>query len=298
MTPRWRSILVRLAGWLLTVGGVVLVPWSLWPEFGEEGPMVGPLRPEMMVLPAGTFDMGPSDDTHEVTLSRFAIARTEVTQGMYERVMGENPSESEYKGVSLLGETLPVQNVSWLDAVRYCNALSALEGLTPAYRVEDDEVTWDRDADGYRLPTEEEWEYAARGGTSHTWAGTSEEADLCSYANVADAQAKDAFGFSSTSCDDGVAGLAPVGHYRANAWNLYDMSGNVWEWVWDWVQEYPEGLQDNPEGPSAGSLRVARGGSWNFLPVVARVAGRYRWSPSYRDNVLGFRPARSFPSAL
>ncbi|MCB9765118.1 MAG: SUMF1/EgtB/PvdO family nonheme iron enzyme [Alphaproteobacteria bacterium] len=265
---------------------------------------------DMVVLSGGTFLMGsPQDEAgrnddetlHEVTLTRpFAISRTEVTQAQYEFVMGENPSRGEYREVSLLGADFPVQNVSWFDAIRFCNTLSEREGLTPAYRIDGEVVRWDREADGYRLPTEAEWEYAARAGTRSLYAGTSDPEEVCEYGNVVDASARSMFGWvTAFECDDGVVGLASVGAYRLNPWGLADMTGNLWEWVWDWYQfDLQDSLQENPEGSSVGSYRVIRSGSWLDLPVDARVANRFWWSPSSRGSNLGFRPARSLPSAL
>ena len=294
MSGGWRDAVpvsperVRLAGRVAWVLGLLPIPLALllsW-ALGTGGGEVLPLRPEMIILPAGTFQMGSPEDEegrndderlHEVEITqRFALSRTEVTQGMYERVMGTNPSTAEYQGVSLLGEELPVQNVSWFDAVAFCNRLSELEGLRPAYRVDGEDVTWDREADGYRLPTEAEWEYAARAGTRDVWAGTSEEGELPTYANLGGSP-------------------APVGSYRPNAWGLHDMSGNVWEWAWDWYAEEPG---TDPGGPRTGSYRVFRGGSWRIVPRYARVAFRVWRHPSFAVGDQGFRLARSFPSAL
>ncbi|MCB9762031.1 MAG: SUMF1/EgtB/PvdO family nonheme iron enzyme [Alphaproteobacteria bacterium] len=278
-----------------------LRPRRVWPGTG--------LRPDMVEILPGRFQMGSPEDEerrdadeiqHEVVITRrFAIARTEVTQAMYAAVMGENPSVAEYKGVSLLGDELPVQNVSWVDAVRFCNALSEREGLTPAYAIQGEQVTWNRDAEGYRLPTEAEWAYAARAGRQEMYGETSSSDEICRYANARDSAAGQEFGWESLApCDDGVAGLAPAGTYEPSAWALHDMGGNVSEWTWDWFQDLPEDLQQDPEGPSAGSGRVIRGGSWSSRPVNARVAYRRWGSPSVRGYVLGFRPARSLPSAL
>ena len=263
---------------------------------------------ELVAIEPGEFWMGsPSDEKgrdddetrHKVRLTRgFALGATEVTQGLYRAVTGRNPSLEEYEGVSLQGDRKPVQKVSWLDAVAFCNALSEQEGLTPAYRIAGDSVTWDRDADGYRLPTEAEWEYAARAGGNQLFAGADSYEDVCGVGNVSDLGATQKFDWSddwSKQCTDRHHGTADVGSYRANAWGLYDMSGNVWEWAWDWYGDYPSGTVSDPTGPSTGSPRVARGGSWSNNPRCARVAVRLRHAPGYRYYYLGFRLARSLP---
>jgi len=235
---------------------------------------------ELVAIEAGEFWMGsPSgeedrdgDETrHRVRLTRgFALGATEVTQGLYEAVMGENPSH-------FAGGNRPVEQVSWLDAVTFCNALSEQEGLTPAYQKSRSSVTWDRDADGYRLPTEAEWEFAARGGDDHLYSGSDDLGSVGWYSSNSGKKTRD------------------VGEKRANGYGLHDMSGNVWEWAWDWYGDYPSGTVSDPTGPSTGSPRVARGGSWSNNPRCARVAVRLRHAPGYRYYYLGFRLARSLP---
>ena len=263
---------------------------------------------ELVAIEPGEFWMGsPSDEKgrdddearHKVRLTRgFALGTTEVTQGLYRAVMGRNPSMEEYDGVSLVGDDKPVQKVSWKDAVTFCNALSEQEGLTPAYRISGDTVTWDRDADGYRLPTESEWEYAARAGSSQLFSGADSYDDVCGVGNVSDLGATQKFDWSedwSKQCTDRHHGAADVGAYRANAWGLYDMTGNVWEWAWDWYGDYPSGTVTYPTGPNTGSYRVLRGGSWSGNPRNARVALRLGDDPGIRRSYLGFRLARSLP---
>jgi len=235
---------------------------------------------EMVRIAPGEFRMGsPSgeegrnDDErrHTVRISRgYALGTTEVTQALYEAVMGDNPSRFK-------GDRNPVEQVSWHDAVTLCNRLSEQEGLEPAYRISGTTVTWDRSANGYRLPTEAEWEYAARGGEGHVYAGSADIGDVAWY------------GLNS--------GRRPheVGKKRANGWGLYDMTGNVWEWVWDKYGDYPSGSVTDPVGSSAGYRRIYRGGSWSIQPKFARVAHRAKDDAVFQDSDLGFRLARTLP---
>lgn len=239
-------------------------------------------RPKMMVLPVGKFRMGSRkyDDeqpVHAVKISkRFALSETEVTQGQYKAVMGENPSR--FKDLPEW-EMLPVEQVSWLDAVNYCNKLSASEGLSPCYVLQGDEVRWEGlGCQGYRLPTEAEWEYAARADEATEYAGSDQLDQVAWHSGNSDNKTH------------------PVGTKKANAWFLRDMSGNVWEWVWDWYAErYQEAGGQDPIGPASGSERVVRGGSWIFVAEGARVADRAGFAPTDRGGNVGFRLARSYP---
>ena len=285
---RWPSTALGL---LLSVAAIGGLPWLLR-KGGEsakpkaQGIEVAwgdapKLRPKMIVLPAGEFRMGSPkfDDERPVRLvkirQRFALSETEVTQGQYQAVIGENPAQfKDQPG----WEQRPVERVSWLDAVRYCNKLSAQEGLMPCYKVQGDAVTWEGlGCPGYRLPTEAEWEYAARADAATEYAGGEQLDAIAWYDQNADKQTH------------------PVGLKAANAWQLKDMSGNVWEWVWDWDGPYADGSQIDPQGPSSGVYRVSRGGSWVDSAGSARVAYRYRDDPSYRSLYQGFRLVRSYP---
>ncbi len=213
----------------------------------------------------GTFQMGytgglfdiPEDEVpqHPVTLTRgFWLLDHEVTQGEYQVVMGSNPS-GEKTGVDR-----PVWSVTWEKAVEFCQKLTVWDRVAGR-------ITWQQE---YRLPTEAEWEYAACAGTT---------------------------GFQGS--DDtigwygGAIGPQPVKQLAANGWGLYDMVGNVWEWCADWYGKYPAGSVTDPTGPSSGSFRVNRGGSWIDAARNVRSAAR-RWNdPGHRDNLLGFRPALS-----
>jgi len=247
----------------------------------QEAPAPQPAPANMVRINGGTFTMGsPSseperwdDETqHQVTVSSFYMGKYEVTQKEYQEVMGTNPS-------SFKGDNLPVECVSWFDAVEYCNALSRKEGLTPAYTINESgnrTVTWNRSANGYRLPTEAEWEYACRAGTTTAY---NTGANINNNTGWYDAN-------SAGSTQE--AGQKP-----ANAWGLYDMHGNVWEWCWDWFGDYTSGTQTDPVGASSGSDRVSRGGGWFDSAQGVRSAFRNYGTPSYRYSNLGFRLVRN-----
>ena len=221
---------------------------------------------ECVWCPPGQFMMGSltseqgryADEVqHEVVLTRgFFLAETECTQGQWEAVMGGNPSY--FKGTQR-----PVEQVSWSEAVEYCRKLTAkqrAEGILAE--------GWE-----WRLPTEAEWEYAARAGTTGARYGK----------------------LDTIAWRDGNSGIQthPVKQKTANGWGLYDMMGNVWEWCSDWYGDYPTGSVTDPTGPSSGSLRVFRGGGWYNGAGRARSASRSGGGPGVRLFNLGFRPALS-----
>jgi formylglycine-generating enzyme required for sulfatase activity len=258
-------------------------------------PVVPPDRPmpaNMVRIGGGAFTMGSpasevgrfDDETQRgVSISRpFYIGKYEVTQKEWVEVMGTNPSYFK-------GDNLPVECVSWYDAIEYCNRRSEREGLTPAYTIDKTRsdgnnkngndnvkwvVTWNRSANGYRLPTEAEWELACRAGTSTPfYTGNNITTDQANY--------------------DGKKGKTwAVGSGTPNPWGLYDMSGNVGEWCWDWYGDYSSGSQTDPAGASSGSARVYRGGNWRLRVQYLRSAGQCYDPPSYRGYDLGFRVLR------
>jgi formylglycine-generating enzyme required for sulfatase activity len=221
----------------------------------------------------GTFTMGSPDSErahidnetqHQVTLNSFYMGKYEVTQKEYQAVMNFNPSYFK-------GNDLPVEQVSWLDAVMYCNERSRKEGLTPAYIIDGEQVSWNRKADGYRLPTEAEWEYACR-------AGTGDPFNTGNGITTKQANYNGNYPYNTRTKGKYKGTTMAVGKFAANAWGLYDMHGNVWEWCWDWYGDYAPGGRNNPEGPAApGSedlYRVARGGSWDKSIQYLRSAYR------------------------
>lgn len=204
--------------------------------------------------------------------------------------MGENPS-------SFSGDDLPVENVSWLDAVAYCNARSTQEGLTQAYVVDGQDISWDRSANGYRLPTEAEWEYACRAGTDTPFnTGTSISAEEANYWGHYPYLIEDNY-FSQGNLETkpGVyrQTTVAVGSFGPNALGLYDMHGNVGEWVWDWYGVYETEGQTDPTGPASGTRRVYRGGGWNDFAKNLRSAYRATLPPDSSSFNLGFRLVRN-----
>jgi len=241
-----------------------------------------------VTVPAGRVDGRP--------VGPFVMMRTEVTQLLWTTVMGQptwndqlttkqrTPCDT-YQGVSIEGEQKPAICVSWLEAVRFANALSKSDGLTEAYRIDDNEVRRVPGADGWRLPTDDEWEWAARGGTDQVYAGTSQEDEVCKFANVADREWNVGFDFASSqafACDDGVAALADVGSFAPNGYGLEDMSGNVWEWVWS-------------EADLGSSRQPWRGGGFNSAGGARKgaVEDRRLVKKRFKSRAVGVRLVRT-----
>jgi formylglycine-generating enzyme required for sulfatase activity len=240
---------------------------------------------EMVFVSGGTFWMGSNEAAYKSTelpyqaeVSSFFISETEITQELWTSVMGTNPSR--FKNPSK-----PVETVSWLDAVKFCNALSEKEGLNNAYTISGSRVSCDWSANGYRLPTETEWEYAARGGSKK--AAQEETLSRAYYSGSQNPSEVAWFDTNSNQETKAVKSKAP------NELGLYDMSGNVWEWCWDWMGAYPKELTKDPKGLQNGSIKVLRGGSW-FTPVnLSRVTYRFWNAQSFKANSVGFRIARN-----
>ncbi len=219
-----------------------------------------------VLVEGGSFNNGSSN----VTISSFYIGKYEVTQKEWQAVMGNNPSYFK-------GDKRPVEQITWYQAVEFCNKLSQKEGLTPAYTINGTSVSCNWNADGYRLPTEAEWEFAARGGKlskGYTYSGSN---------NL------DEVGWYRSNSND----THEVGTKRANELGIYDMSGNVWEWCWDWYGSYSSSAETNPRGASSGSYRVIRGGSWSSADSSCRVANRGDYNPGYGNYNFGFRLSRT-----
>jgi formylglycine-generating enzyme required for sulfatase activity len=257
------SAIFVLAG---VVGGIALLGIILIIALGgkkatplaKKEEVAAGIEKEMVLIPAGKFMMGGQSDRLQVTLTRpYYMGRYEVTQEQWEGVMGNNPSSTK-------GAKLPIENVSWNDCQEFITKLNA------------------KTNGGYRLPTEAEWEYACRAGTTTAYS----------------------FGESLTKSDANIDGdsIKAVGSYKPNAFGLHDMHGNVWEWCNDWKADYQAGTATDPKGPVMGERRVLRGGSFIVYGWIALSSDRnglmptdrnYDLSPTFRVGSLGFRLART-----
>jgi formylglycine-generating enzyme required for sulfatase activity len=250
-----------------------------------------PVPSNMVWVEGGTFMMGSANGrdnekpVHMVTVKGFYMGKYEITQKEWREVMGTTIAQQRTitnSDLSLygIGDNYPMYNINWYEAVEYCNKLSLKEGLNPAYRGSGDSITCDFNASGYRLPTEAEWEYAARGGNKNSityeYSGSNNVDSVAWY-------------------DGNNTGTThPVGSKQPNSLGLYDMSGNVSEWCWDWHGSYRAGSQSNPVGPSLGTFRVLRGGDWTIPAVNVQLVyrGGSYIPPSSRGVDMGFRLVR------
>jgi formylglycine-generating enzyme required for sulfatase activity len=275
----------------------------------------------MATIPAGSFQMGDvftEGQSHElpvhtVNLSAYRIGETEVTWAQWQEVRdwAVNNGYTDLAGVGDgKGLDHPVYNVSWYDAVKWCNAASEKVGFEPVYLLSDGGAVYrtgeeapftDYSKSGYRLPTEAEWERAARGGLEgkrFPWGDTISHAEANYRAN-GNAYSYDVSGYKNYTYhpdydEGGFPYTSPVGSFVANGYGLYDMAGNVWEWCGDWYGSgyYGSSAASDPTGPDSGSFRVIRGGDWLNRAIICRVTSRSINVPSIRDNNIGFRLAR------
>ncbi|HOJ63341.1 MAG TPA: SUMF1/EgtB/PvdO family nonheme iron enzyme [Spirochaetota bacterium] len=238
----------------------------------------------------GTFKMGDDNGAndekpaHEVTLNSFWIGKYEVTQKEFFEVMGYN--NSKFKG-----DDRPMENVSWYEAIEFCNKKSQKDGLKPVYKIDKTQkdpnnlnsgdtqkwiITIDKTANGYRLPTEAEWEFAARGGLKskgYKYSGANEIEKVA--------------WFGKTPKE----GTNPVGKLQPNELGIYDMNGNIFEWCWDWydVTYYSKSPKENPTGPEKGEAKVMRGGSWDRAANFMSVSTRNSINLWFSSRINGFR---------
>ena len=261
---------------------------------------------DFVLIQGGAFQMGSpesedwrsNDETlHRVTVAPFYLARHEVTQKAYREVTGKNPS-------TFSGDDLPVESVTWLEAVEFCNALSLREGRTPAYTISGGgaQVVWNRGANGYRLPTEAEWECAARAGTTTPFYSrkTPGADDVNFYGHYPYQIEQNYFNDSVLETRPGVyrARTLAVGSFAPNPNGLYDVYGNVGEWCFDYYADYGTATQTNPTGAASGTRRVYRGGGWNDFGKNLRSAYRAAMPQANSSHSVGNRLAVSADSSL
>jgi formylglycine-generating enzyme required for sulfatase activity len=272
---------------------------------------------EMVRIPGGSFEMGNPDTTysdeelvperpvHLVTLSSFYMGKYEVTQEQWVAVMENNPSSmTNFPAYGEVQNKRPVNKVTWYNAIVFCNKLSMAEGLSPAYSISgitdptywgkiptDNNSIWNAveivaKSNGYRLPTEAQWEYAARGGNgspeNYTYSGSNDVDSVAWYSD-------NCIDYSDFS----ISKTHEVGKKAPNGLGLYDMSGNVLEWCWDWCGDYTSAAQMDPTGPVSGTYRVSRGGSYNLKATQLRSTSREEcYSPYIDYHALGLRLVR------
>ncbi|MFN6207097.1 MAG: formylglycine-generating enzyme family protein [Planctomycetota bacterium] len=274
--------------WAMTAIGIFLfwasaeaVPAFALQETENPKKVTNSIGMNLIFVPRGTFEMGSArgdrgadldERQHRVTLSRdYYLGAFECTQAEYEKVMGRNPSQFQGNRIAGSSSNHPVEQISWEDAVEFCRRLSELPEEKAAGRV-------------YRLPTEAEWEYGCRAGNLAVFAFGDQDRLL------------DEYGWYKAN---GNLQTHPVGQKKPNAWGLYDMHGNAWEWCADWYGNYPNRAVVDPRGPEVGTDRVYRGGSWNYDPDYERSANRTGTRPDFKGFdflSIGFRVAVDAPA--
>jgi len=272
----------------------------------------------MALIPAGSFTMGDAFNEgnsvelplHTVYVSAFQMDRTDVTYALWQQVYTWAIAHGySFDNVgSGKATSHPVQAIDWYDCVKWCNARSEMEGRTPAYYtsatlavvyrggdldISNSCVKWNA---GYRLPTEAEWEKAARGGASgqrFPWGNTISESLANYYSYLSYPYDLSNTGYNPTFNDGVVPYTSPVGYFAPNGYGLYDMAGNVWQWCWDWSGSYGSASQTDPLGPTSGYDRVGRGGSYNYYAFDCRLARRGGAGPTEDYDRVGFRSVLS-----
>ncbi|MEC7986530.1 MAG: SUMF1/EgtB/PvdO family nonheme iron enzyme [Myxococcota bacterium] len=233
----------------------------------------------MVKIESGSFMMGSDTQDaaaqsvefprHKVNLQKgFWMSSTPITQSLYERITRSNPSAKKHP-------QQPVESISWFDAVNFCNRLSIQQEIAPAYRIVQQKVFWDRSSGGYRLPTEAEWEYAARAGKETVFAGSDNPTEVAWF------------------YDNSHGTPQQVAQRKPNSFGLHDMSGNVWEWCFDGSGAYPANIATDPIGDSNADKKIRRGGSWRNKITALRVTHRSHSKPSRISNACGFRIVRT-----
>jgi formylglycine-generating enzyme required for sulfatase activity len=290
-------IVGMLAASLIVLGTCASQPGGASPDAVPEGFVYIQGDTFIMGSPASEPERRRNEWQYQVTVSSFYMGKYEVTQKEWVAVMGTNPSSKE-------GDNLPVHNVSWYDAIEYCNKRSEREGLRPAYRIDKSRrdpnnknildnrgwvVTWNKKANGYRLPTLAEWEYACRAGTTTPFnTGDNISTDQANYNGY--------IPYNNNAKGTFRAQMITVGSFEPNAWGLYDMHGNVsewcWDWIWDWAENYTYEALTDPSGPLSGFDRALRSGSWYESGGDLRSACQRESTPSTWDSSFGFRLVR------
>jgi formylglycine-generating enzyme required for sulfatase activity len=309
-------------GYGVTAGTNKLIVWDAvqdWPDRFSTNVFfrlnASDQPPGMALVPAGPFTMGDTFGEgggnelplHTLQVSAFYMDQFKVTKALWDEVLVWANTHGYDLGSAGLGKaaTHPVHSVTWYDVVKWCNARSEREGRVPAYYTSATLTTvyrtgqtavqngWVKWSSGYRLPTEAEWEKAARGGANgqrFPWGNTITHSQANYYSSTSYAyDTSPTRGYHPSFQAGGEPYTSPVGYFAANGYGLYDMSGNLWEWTWDWSGSYSAASATDPRGPTSGSFRVVRGGHWYGSATVCRSADRYDRNPGNRWYYHGFR---------